>query len=325
MAGVTRSNPSWDSQTPYPDYSSTSTSAFIPEVWSSKIIENFYPTTVFGSIANTDYEGEIKGYGDNVIIRTDPTITVNSYTIGGGLTYETPTSTKVELPINTAKSFSFQVNDIDRVQSDLNLMNRFTQAAANDLKVAVDIDCFTKVSAGVAAANKGATAGADSGNIDLGVASADGSDAIALTETNILKYLMLMNQVLDEQSAPETGRWVVLPPWAITRALLSELKDASLAGDGTSVLRNGRIGTIGNFEIYRSRNLPTVTETAVVSTKIFAGHSMGLTWASQVTQTESMKNPSDFGELVRGLIVYGTKVVKPEAIVELYAKQGALT
>ncbi|MEO5342218.1 MAG: hypothetical protein H7842_02570 [Gammaproteobacteria bacterium SHHR-1] len=268
---------------------------------------------------------EIKGYGDTVIIRQDPSITVSDYTIGGGLTYQVPTSTVVELPIDTAKSFSFQVNDIDRVQSDLNLMNRFSQAAANDLKVAVDLNCFTKVSAGIAAANKGATAGADSGNINLGAASADGSAAISLTETNIIKMLMLMNQVLDEQSAPEDGRWVVLPPWACTRALLSELKDASLAGDGTSILRNGRIGVIGNLEIYRSRNLPTVTETAVVSTKIFAGHSMGLTWASQITETESMKNPSDFGDLVRGLAVYGVKVTKGEALVELYAKQGALT
>jgi hypothetical protein len=279
---------------------------------------------VFGEIANTDYVGEIKSYGDTVIIRTDPTISVANYTVGAGLTYETPTSTKIELPINNAKSFSFQVNHIDQVQSDLNLLDRFSQAAANDLKVAVDVDCFTKISAGVAAANKGATAGADSANIDLGVASADGSDAIALSNSNIIEYMMYMNQVLDEQSAPETDRWVVLPPWACTRVLLSELKDASLAGDGTSVLRNGRLGMLGGLTVYRSRNLPTVTETAVTSTKIFAGHSMGLTWASQITETENMKNPSDFGDLVRGLIVYGVKVIKPEAIVELYAKQGAI-
>jgi hypothetical protein len=220
----------------------------------------------------------------------------------------------VELPINNAKSFSFQVNHIDRVQSDLNLLNRFSQAAANDLKVAVDVDCFTKISAGISADNKGTTAGADSNNIDLGVASADGSDAIALTNANIIEYLMLMNQVLDEQSAPETDRWVVLPPWACTRVLLSELKDASLAGDGTSILRNGLLGMLGGLTVYRSRNLPTVTETAVTSTKIFAGHSMGLTWASQITETENMKNPSDFGDLVRGLTVFGRKVVTPKAL-----------
>jgi len=322
MPEIARATTRWDGVAgAYPNYGSSGTVGYIPELWSAKLVENLYPSSVFGSIANTDYEGEISNVGDTVNIRTVPHVAISDYVVGGGLTYEVPQSDKVQLEIDSAKAFSFQVNSIDKAQSDIQLIDKFTAGAAEDLKAAIDKDCFTKISADVAPENKGPNAGRDSGNINLGGAGAP----VVIDNTNILQYIVLLGQVLDEQDLPDVGRWLVLPPWACTRALLSDLKDASITGDGSSVLRNGRLGVIDRFTIYRSRHLPTATETGGDATRIFAGHPMRLTWASNVIENETLPNPSDFGSLVRGLTAYGVKVLGGgDGIAELYAQPGAL-
>src|SRR5690606_35786982 len=85
---------------------------FIPEIWSGKLIEKFYASTVLAAISNTDYEGEIKGYGDKVIIRTKPTITINDYRADGALTFERPASNIVELLIDKGKYFATILDDV---------------------------------------------------------------------------------------------------------------------------------------------------------------------------------------------------------------------
>lgn len=84
-------------------YASDSVSKFIPAIWSRKLVVKFYDETVFTAIANTDYEGEIKAHGDEVIIRTVPNITINNYVKGAGLTYENPESANVKLTIDQGK------------------------------------------------------------------------------------------------------------------------------------------------------------------------------------------------------------------------------
>ena len=91
---------------------------------------------------------------------------------------------------------------------------------------------------------------------------------------------------------------------------LSDLKDASITGDGSSPLRNGRIGQIDRFTLYVSHNLPL----AGGEYSILAGHKKGLTFASQMTNMETLRSESTFGDIIRGLQVYGYKVVKPEAL-----------
>jgi hypothetical protein len=166
----------------------------------------------------------------------------------------------------------------------------------------------------IASTNIGQTAGAISANIDLGTSAAPES----LTSATILDYLVDLGTVLDEVNIPETGRWVVLPAWACALIKKSDLKDASLSGDGTSILRNGRIGMIDRFEVYRSNNLPY----ASTYTKIYAGHPQGLAFASQISKVESLRNPNDFGDLVRGLNIFGFKVVNSEALAVGYIAKG---
>jgi hypothetical protein len=115
--------------------------------------------------------------------------------------------------------------------------------------------------------------------------------------------------VLDEQNVPEAGRFLLLPFWAVNLLKKSDLKDASLTGDSTSVMRNGRIGMIDRFTAYTSNNLPRVTDGANQCYDILAGHKNGLTFASQLVKTETLRAESTFGNIMRGLQVFGYKVI----------------
>lgn len=297
-----------------PNYSGT----FIPEVWSSKLIEKYYDSTVLSSISNTNYEGEIRNQGDKVIIRTTPTLEINDYSIGQTLVNQRPEAPVVELNIDKGFYWSTIIDDVVEKQQDIDQMNLWAQDAAEQLKIKLDSRVLGSIVPDVAAANKGATAGRISGNIDLGATGAPE----AVTSSNILEYILKMGQVLDEQNVPETGRFLVLPFWATTRLKLSDIKDASLTNDGSSPLRNGRVGMIDRFTVYNSNLLPTYTDGSDKTTHFLAGTKDGLTFATQLTKTESLRAESTFGNIMRGLMVYGTKVIKPEALVALYAKQG---
>ncbi len=310
MAGITRANPGWEGSTPYADISSTSTSKFIPVVWSGKLVEKFYTATVFGAIANTDYEGEISDYGDQVIIRTTPTLTIVNYQIGDALVYETPINANTTLDLNKGKYFAFTLDDVDAMQSDINLMDDWSEDASEQMKIAVDSDVITNIITDVAAANKGLTAGVISGDIDLGATGTNGSNAFLIDKTTILDYLVDMGTVLDEQNVPETGRWLVMPAWMVATIKKSDLKDASLAGDGTSIMRNGLVGMVDRWMIYLSNNIIGITEGTATLYKPVAGHKAGLTFAAQMVKMETLPNPDSFGQLIRGLNVYGYKVVE---------------
>lgn len=304
MAGVSRAGG-------YPDYSSSGTIGFNPELWATTLVPKFYESTVFGSIASTEYEGLIKNLGDNIIIRTVPDITVSDYQIGSTFSqsdYEVPQSTLVELPIDKAKKFMYRINTVDRAQSDLDLAEVFADEASMKLKIAMDRDMLANIYSQAAAANQGSTAGAISGNIQLGTTT-----PIGVNTSNAIDYILRCGQVLDEQNVSDEGRWLVLPAWFIKKIKGSELKDASLAGDAQSIARNGRVGMIDRFTIFQS-NLLDVTAGSPDYTNIVFGHKAGLAWASQICEMERITNPFDFGHLARGLCVYGYKVVEPKYI-----------
>lgn len=272
---------------------------------------------MFGDIANTDYEGEIKQMGDKVNIRTVPTLTIRAYKKGQQLQVEQPESPNVELLIDQGKYFAFSANDVDKIQSDLKLIDMWSTDAAHQLKIAVDTDILGSVYADADSHNKGATAGVKSAGYNLG---ASGS-SIALTKDNILGYIVDLGSVLSEQNVPEEGRWIVLPGWAANLLKKSDIKDASLTGDGQSTLRNGRLGRIDNFTIYVSNNLTAITDTYQCF-NIMAGTKAAITFANQMTKMETLRNPNDFGDIVRGLQVFGFEVVQPKALAVLYARKG---
>lgn len=287
---------------------------FIPEIWSKKLIEKFYDTTVLSAISNTKYEGEISQQGDKVIIRTIPSLSINDYKSGQTLVNQRPESSTVELLIDKGKYWSAIIDDVQAKQSDIAMMNMWAQDAAEQMKITIDSDVLGSIYPDIAAANKGATAGRISGSINLGTTGAP----VQLTKANILEFILDMGQVLDEQNRPETGRYLVLPFWATTLLKKSDIKDASLSGDGTTPLRNGRVGVIDRFTIYNSNNLPHVTDGVNEAFTILGGIDQGLTFASQLTKTETLRAESTFGDIMRGLQVFGYKVVDGESLVGGY-------
>jgi hypothetical protein len=303
----------------HPDYSSAGTNNFIPEIWSSKLVEKLYDVTVLGSISNTDYEGEIKDSGDTVIIRTLPTVTVNDYTKGMKLTYERLESASLSLLIDQGHYWAFTIDDVDAWQSDLALMDRWGEDAAMQLKKTIDTNILKYIFYPTNlcdSANKGSTAGRISSAYNLGVTATP----VQFTANTALDLIVDAGSVLDEQNVSPEGRFIVLPAWAINKIKKSDIKDASLSGDGTSVLRNGRVGIIDRFTVYMSNLLYSLTDTVTCWHCPF-GTKMALTFAQQIVKTESLRAETTFGDLVRGLVVYGRKIVQDAAIGDLYIKQ----
>lgn len=323
------------SSNPNPVYADT----FIPEIWSGKLIEKFYDATVLGAIANTDYEGEIKNQGDTVNIRQRPDVTIQTYEANTDLLWERPSVATVQLLIDEGRYFNVALDDVMEVQSDIDLLSIWSEDAAEQMKINIDsfilddlvnvgatgngYDDIAAVVAGInPVPNVGNTAGRISGNIDLG---RNDLLANAITVDNggsnpsPIDYILRCGQVLDEQNIPETGRFMVIPAWLAARIKGSDLRDASLAGDGTSILRNGRLGMIDRFTLYVS-NLLTDSEQPGAFPILF-GTKSGLTFASQFTKMETIRSERTFSTLVRGLQVFGSKVVVPKALGVGFVKQ----
>lgn len=295
------------------------TNGFIPELWSGKLVEKFYASTVLAAISNTDYEGEIKGMGDRVRIRTKPTITIKDYLADGSISLERPVGSVIDLFIDQGKYFAEILDDVMEVQSDLNNLNLWSDDAAEQMKITIDTAVLAGILGQANASNRGTTAGKISSAINLG---ATGSP-LALVATgptggqvDVLDCLLRLGQAMDEQNIPEQGRWVVMPTWAGTLIKRSELRQAYLSGDGVSILRNGRMGMVDRFTLYTSNLLPKGVTTGLASGEyvIYAGHAHALTFASQFTKVETLRSEMTFGTILRGLQVYGYKVLDGTAL-----------
>jgi hypothetical protein len=308
----------------YPTGSSSNgfaSTGFIPQIWSGKLVEKFYASTVLAAISNTDYEGEIKNQGDTVKIRTKPTITINDYRADGLLSLERPQGNVVELNIDKGKYFNTILDDVMEVQSDLNALSMWSDDAAEQMKITIDTQVLAGILGQADTYNKGATAGKISGDIDLGVTTAPlalVSNTPGAGETEVLDAILRLGQCLDEQNIPETGRWIVIPTWMATLIKKSELRQAYLSGDSVSILRNGRLGMVDRFTLYVSNLLPTGVAGGLAAgeTAIYAGHAHGLTFASQVSKVETLRSEMTFGTILRGLQVYGYKVVDDVALAQ---------
>ena len=311
----------WVGSNPSPDYSGI----FIPQIWSGKLVEKFYAATVLAAISNTDYEGEIKNFGDTVNIRTRPTITISDYQVDMDLAVQRPSSNLVVLQINNGKYFNVALDDVMEVQSDIDLMNIWAQDAAEQMKIAVDTSvlAYLSTTTDIASTNYGANAGAITAAINLGTPAAPlvVSSNPATTNTYVLNFITEAGQVLDEANIPESGRWMVIPSWFASLIKQSDLRNASIAGDMTSILRNGRLGEIDRFTLYYSNLLP-VGSTSANEYPVFFGVPAALTFAAQFTKMETIRSERSFSNLVRGLQVYGFKVVTAPAMGRAWVQNG---
>lgn len=294
---------------------------FIPEIWSGKMIEKFYASTVLAAISNTDYEGEIKAHGDKVHIRTKPTITIKTYLADAALELERPQGGQVILNIDQGQYFNTILDDVMNIQSDINLMSVWSDDAAEQMKIVIDKAVLLGIKDQADPANRGLTAGKITGAVNLGVTGTPLAlvpNSPTAGQVDVLDMVLRLGQVLDEQNIPETGRWIVMPTWAAVLIKRSELRQAYLSGDSVSMLRNGRLGMVDRFTLYTSNLIPFGTAAGLAAGEfiVYAGHAHGLTFASQMTKMETLKSELAFGQLMRGLQVYGYKVIDGTALAQ---------
>lgn len=293
---------------------------FIPQVWASEILRSLRTSLVYAQpqIINRDYEGEIANAGDTVRINMIGAVTVNDYTKNVDIaSAEVLTDAQTTLKIDQAKYFNFQIGDVDQVQQSPKVMGEAIFQASYALRKVLD-----SFIAGL--------------YTDIPSVNMIGTDASPITGTwataGSLFYdrLVDLGVLLDNQDVPDDGRWAVIPPWAEGYLL----KDARFVGYGTGfnagLLTNGfagenisqpspgtaPIGRAAGFDLFKSNQVPN---TSAIKYKIIAGHNMGWSFASQINKVEGYRHPLQFSDSLKGLSVYGAKVVRPNCLALLTA------
>jgi len=294
-------------------------SFFLPSIYSKKVLNFFRKASVVEAITNTDYAGEISAYGDSVKIIKEPTITVYDYTRGSDTTQTKLTDQEITLVVDSAKAFKFIVDDIETNMSHVNFKEVASSSAAYSLKDSYDAAVLSTMFAGVSASAPDHVIGADAAagtggvgettaSVDLGVAS----------EVDPLDLMARMARLLDDQSVPEENRWFVASPDFYEELSQSGSKLLSVdfnAGQGS--IRNGLVssGKLRGFDMYKSNNIPSVS---TATGQCLAGHMSSTATANTILSTEVIRDPSSFGDIVRGLHVYGAKVLRDDAMVKAF-------
>ena len=296
-------------------------SFFLPSVYSKKVLNFFRKASVVEAITNTDYAGEISAYGDSVKIIKEPVISVSDYTRGSDTTDTKLTDQEITLVVDSAKAFKFIVDDIETNMSHVNFKEVASSSAAYALKDSYDAAVLATMFAGCSASSPdhiiGADAAAGTGGVAETTASVDllGSDG---TGVDAIDLMARMARLLDDQNVPEEGRWFVAPPSFYEELSQSGSKLLNVdfnAGQGS--IRNGLVssGKLRGFDMYKSNNIATPT---TATGKVMAGHMSSTATANTILSTEVLRDPTSFGDIVRGLHVYGAKVLRDEALVSAF-------
>tara|TARA_R100001015_G_C4627974_1_gene187840 strand:- start:76 stop:1044 length:969 start_codon:yes stop_codon:yes gene_type:complete len=294
-------------------------SYFLPAVYSKKVLNFFRKASVAEAITNTDYSGEIASYGDSVNIIKEPVISVSAYTRNTDTTETRLTDQETSLVVDQANAFKFIVDDIETKMSHVNFKEVASSSAAYALKDAFDLNVITAMLAGSTTNVLGADAAHEDGDgldqtadpVDIGFDSG---------ETDPLDVLARMARLLDDANVPEEGRWFIAAPDFYEKLGNSSSKLLSVdfnAGQGS--IRNGLVssGKLRGFDMYKSNNIPA-TSTGGVVKQVLGGHISSTATAQTIVSTEVLRDPTSFGDICRGLHVFGRKVLRPESLVKAF-------
>ena len=296
-------------------------SFFLPSIYSKKVLNFFRKASVAEAITNTDYSGEISSFGDSVKVIKEPVITVYQYERGADVTQTKLTDQEITLVVDVANAFKFIVDDIETAMSHVNFKEVAASSAAYALKDAFDAGVIAKMIAGVSASSPNHILGSDNAT-DLAAGTFDGTGNLDIgfgtNEHDPLDLMAYMARLLDEQSIPEEGRWFLAPPSFYEQLSQSSSKLMSVdfnAGQGS--IRNGLVssGKLRGFDMYKSNNIATPSNAAG---QVLSGHISSTATAQTITSTEVIRDPDSFGDICRGLHVYGAKVLRPEAMVSAF-------
>ena len=296
-------------------------SYFLPSVYSKKVLNFFRKSSVAEAITNTDYAGEISAYGDSVRIIKEPEITVYTYERGADVTQTKLTDQEVSLVVDTANAFKFIVDDIETAMSHVNFKEVASSSAAYALRDAFDEGVIATMFAGVSASSPNHILGSDNAT-DLAAGTFDGTGNLdigfASGEHDPIDVLSHMARLLDEANVPEEGRWFLANPEFYEQLVQTSSKLMSVdfnAGQGS--IRNGLVSTgkLRGFDMYKTNNIAAASNAAG---KCIAGHMSSTCTAQTIVNTEVIRDPDSFGDIVRGLHVYGAKVLRGDAMVSAF-------
>jgi len=296
-------------------------SFFLPSVYSKKVLNFFRKASVVEAITNTDYAGEISAYGDSVKIIKEPVISVYDYTRGSDTTQTKLTDQELTLVVDSAKAFKFIVDDIETNMSHVNFKEVASSSAAYALRDSYDAAVIATMFSGVSSSSPDHVLGADNAT-DLAAGTFDGTGNLDIgfgsSEHDPIDVMARMARLLDEQNVPEEGRWFVASPDFYEQLGQASSKLLSVdfnAGQGS--IRNGLVssGKLRGFDMYKSNNIASTSNAAG---KCLAGHISSTATAQTIISTEVLRDPSSFGDIVRGLHVYGAKVLRGEALVSAF-------
>ena len=292
---------------------------FIPEIWSKVILAALQKRLVYGSpmVVNNDYEGEIAGPGDTVHITQFGDPTISSYSPGTTITYEALNDAGQTLLIDQAKSFSFAIDDVDRRQAAGDMQAYLEGRAAYRMADVAD-QFIAGLYTGVASNNVLGSTGAPLTPLTYGGSTTDPADFY-------IQVLEPLKVILDQANVPDEDRYIVVPPWGLslisqTQAFVSV---TDMQGDPSQAFQRGFSGQVSGFNVLKSNNVPQPVAggagTGVWA--IQAGHPMALTYGEQITETEALRLQTTIADGVRGLHVYGAKLIRPDAIGVAYVKR----
>lgn len=276
-----------------------SVTQFIPQVWSARILAKLQSTLIYGQgrVVNTDYQGDLSNFGDTVYAHGFSDVTVAPYLRNSTvLSYEELTDERRAITIDQSDYFGVRMDDLDAAQMQPTILDRVSQNAAYQLGSVQDVFIADTMVAGA-----GAT-------LD------DAGTARTITSANAYTTFLEASVMLDENNVPEEGRFGVVPPWMASQLLQDDRYFLQARGDA---VLNGQIGQIAGISILKSNRVPVGTSVS----NVLIGHNMAFTYVSQINKTEAMRDKDSFADLLRGLQLYGGKVLYPEALINLRASQ----
>jgi hypothetical protein len=281
---------------------------FKPEIWSAQLLMSLRNSLVYAQpqIVNRNYEGEITSRGQSVHITTIGDPTIFDYDSGDTLNYEDVETAGTDLVIDQAKAFAFKLDDVDKAQALLNPMQQMAQNAAYGLRDKADA-YVASLYTGVASAN---------------VIGSTGSpiDTYSTPTDAYSKVLVPLRTKLNRANVPSEGRYVVASPEFIGSMLNDDRFIRADASATTEGLRNGFVGRAAGFDILESNNTPNPSGDTQV---IMAGYPGAITYAEQILETEALRLQSTIADAIRGLHVYGGKLLRPTGIAVAFVNPAA--
>ena len=275
---------------------------WLPVIYSQKVQKFFRTASVVEDITNTDYAGEIENFGDTVNIIKEPSISVSSYTRGGAINIQNLADDQLQLVVDQANAFAFKVDDIEERQSHVNWEALATSSGAYALKDSYDGNVIAAMVSGA-----GTTVGSDGSGTDTGFGT---------SETDPANILANAAKRMHGADVPTDNRWFLGTPefYEQLGQASAKLMDASVTGDGKSPLRNGSVlnGQVNGFKLYMTNNFAASTTSNYY--KVLYGHMSSTATANAIAKTEVIRDPDSFADVVRGLHVFGRKVLRSTAL-----------